>query len=83
MFVKQLNLNKCKLAHLNLCQMLQNEKPSIFCIQEPYYTKNGTLSGIPKNYKWFGNKSSRGIILYHVSIYLLMSSHMMTFQYVT
>ena len=50
MFVKQLNLNKSKLAWHNLCQMLQKEKqPSIFCLQEPYYTKNGLLTGIPKN----------------------------------
>lgn len=75
MFVKQLNLNKSKLAWHNLCQMLQKEKqPSIFCLQEPYYTKNGLLTGIPKNYRWFGSSNSRGIILAHSSIDLIYSN---------
>ena len=39
MFVKQLNLNKSKLAWPNLCQMLQNGKqPGIFCLQELHCT---------------------------------------------
>ena len=75
MFVKQLNLNKSKLAQLNLCQMLQNEKePSIFCLQEPYYSPNGFLTGIPKNYKTFGIRNSRGIIICHNSIDLIFSN---------
>ena len=55
--------------------MLQNEKePSIFCLQEPYYTKNGFLMGIPKNYKTFGIRNSRGIIICHNSIDLIFSN---------
>ena len=73
MFVKQLNLNKSILAHQNLCQMLQNEKqPSIFCLQEPYYSKYGRLTGIPKNYKFFGINMSRSII---ISTYIDVINH--------
>ena len=60
--------------------MLQNEKqPSIFCLQEPYYSKYGRLTGIPKNYKCFGIKKSRSIIISHDSIDLIFSNALWEF----
>ena len=78
MYVKQLNIDKCKLAHENLRHLLNREKtPSIFMIQEPYYLKN-KLVGIPKKYKYFGVPKSRAIIIAHESLDLIYSNEFST-----
>ena len=78
MYVKQLNIDKTKLAHENLRHLLNREKtPSIFMIQEPYYFKN-KLVGIPKNYKIFGVPKSRAIIIAHESLDLIYSNEFST-----
>ena len=78
MYIKQLNIDKSKLANDNLRQMLLHEKtPSIFMIQEPYYFKN-RLVGIPKNYKSFGVPKSRAIIIAHESLNLIFSNEFST-----
>ena len=76
--LKQLNLNKCKVAMQNLRHMLSNESPSIYCIQEPYCTNLGFPANVPKNYNAFGVTNSRAIILAHVSIDLIFSNEFST-----
>ena len=60
--VIQINLNKSKMAHANLCQMLIKDKALIFIIQEPYYCR-GRIPGIPPGYVVHGEKNSRAIII--------------------
>ena len=78
MMLKQLNLNKCKVAMQNLRHMLLNESPSIYCIQEPYCTNLGFPANVSKNYNAFGVTNSRAIILAHVSIDLIFSNEFST-----
>ena len=79
LLVQQLNLNKSLLANDNLRQMLINEKnPCIFCLQEPYYNKHGSLVGIPKNYNVFGLPRSRACIIASKDVDLIFSNEFST-----
>lgn len=62
LYVKQINLNKSKLAHDNMCHLISKDKASIFLIQEPYWYK-GRIPGIPRNYSIYGEINSRAITI--------------------
>lgn len=78
MFIKQINLNKSKLANDNLCHLFSLEKKhAIYLVTEPFYFKN-RLCGIPKGFKTFGEKNSRAIIIAHESIDLIYCNELST-----
>ena len=62
MRLRQINLNKCKLANIQLCQLLKRDMHTVYLITEPYFYKQ-KIPGLPKGYCFFGSYNSRAIII--------------------
>ena len=63
MILRQLNCNKAKLCHDNICQWLTSDKePVLYLLQEPVYYRD-RLASIPQGFQAFGEKKSRAIII--------------------
>ena len=63
MIIRQLNCNKAKLAHDNICQwLIRDTRPVLYLLQEPVYYKK-RLASIPKGFQAYGERTSRAIII--------------------
>ena len=62
MRLRQINLNKCKLANIQLCQLIKRDTHTVYLITEPYFY-NKKIPGLPKGFCFFGSYNSRAIII--------------------
>ena len=75
--VYQVNLNKCKLANLEVSHIMNKETNSIFLITEPHMFRN-KFSSLPAGYKVFGVENSRAIIASSVNMPIYMAYDLST-----
>ena len=77
MLVRQININKAIAGSQNLCLMIsKGEISNIYLVQEPYRLKNGLIPGLPRDFKIYGTRSSRAIIIAHSKVPLFYSSEL-------
>ena len=79
MLVRQININKAIAGSQNLCLMIsKGEISNIYLVQEPYRLKNGLIPGLPRDFKIYGTRSSRAIIIAHSKVPLFYSRNSLT-----
>ena len=71
MRLRQVNLNKAKLANFALSQLIRNDDYTVYLIQEPRFYRN-RIPLLPKGYSVFGKSTSRAVIIAPSSMPLFM-----------